>query len=105
MTEFNPLYQKLDYRTLHLWEILALRELMLVSQEISSIGFKDIKSLRKRVATLQVTLNSIEALIDWNLTNWHNEQIKNTINPQKFTEIIEWIETNYPELSKIDFSE
>ncbi|MEQ8464430.1 hypothetical protein [Coleofasciculus sp. E1-EBD-02] len=92
-----------NYRISHLWEILTLRELMVISQEISSQGFKDIKSLRKRIARLQVTLNSIEVSIDWNLTNWQTEQEKNTINPQQFTEIIEWIETNYPELSKLNF--
>jgi hypothetical protein len=91
-----------NHQTSHLWEILTLRELMVISQEISSTGFKDIKSLRRRIARLQVTLNNIEVSINWNLTTWKIEQEKNAINPKKFIEIIEWIETNYPELPTLD---
>ncbi|MEQ8755856.1 MAG: hypothetical protein RID09_20410 [Coleofasciculus sp. G1-WW12-02] len=95
------------YRTLNPWEILALRRLILISQEIISTGFKDIGSLRRKLAELQVILNKIEGLIDWEISAKENPTNQSEITPQQlsqtFNEIIEWIETNYPNLSTINF--
>ncbi|MEQ9667889.1 hypothetical protein [Coleofasciculus sp. G2-EDA-02] len=95
------------YRTLNPWEILALQHLILISQEIISTGFKDIGSLRRKIAELQVILNKIECLIDWEISAKENPTNQSEITPQQlsqtFNEIIEWIETNYPNLSKINF--
>jgi len=55
-----------NYGTLKLWEILTIRELMVISQEICT--GQNIQSLRRRIGRLQATLNNIEVSINWNLT-------------------------------------